>query len=101
MEKILKELGLDYEGQPGKNNSYIVDLSDDYEFGKVYSVLEQRDDVEQLDENTLLTIHNGSLLYMYKDYQLNLKGNFDTDEYSLVITDLVDNDEYKKEEDKE
>ena len=95
MENVIKELGLDYEGQPGKNHSYIVDLGSDEEFGKVYSTLETNEDVEQLEDNTLLTVHNASLLYLYKDkYQINLKSNFDTEEYSIIITDIeeLDND---------
>ena len=91
MNKVLEELGLEYEGQPGKNNSYVIDLGSDQEFGKVYSTLETNDDVEQLEDNTLLTVHNASLLYIYKDkYQITLKSNFDTEEYSLIINKLGD-----------
>ena len=95
MKNIMKELGFDYEGQEGKKNSYVVDLGSDEEFGKVYSSLETNEDVEQMEDNVLLTVHNASLLYLYKDrYQINLKGNFDTEEYSVVITDIeeIDND---------
>ena len=98
MNKVLEELGLEYEGQPGKNNSYVVDLGSDQEFGKVYSTLETNDDVEQLEDNTLLTVHNASLLYIYKDkYQITLKSNFDTEEYYLIINKLGD----MKEDDKD
>ena len=91
MDNILKELGLQYEGQKGKNNSLVVDLGSDSEFGKVYSLLETNDDVEQLEDNTLLTVHNASLIYIYKNvYQITLKSNFDTEEYSLVVNKLVD-----------
>ena len=48
-----------------------------------------------MEDNVLLTVHNASLLYLYKDrYQINLKGNFDTEEYSVVITDIeeIEND---------
>lgn len=91
LNDVLEELGLDYEGQSGKNNSLVVDLGSDSEFGKVYSILETNDDAEQLEDNTLLTVHNASLLYIFKDrYQITLKSNFDTEEYSLVINDLGD-----------
>lgn len=90
MEDILIQLGLDrYTGTLSKNNAYVVDLDTDIDFGKVYSTLEDNDDIEQLDDNTLLTVHNASIFYEYQDkYQLNLKGNFDTEEYSLVITEI-------------
>ena len=89
MEKILQELGIFEPGQVGKNNSYIVDLESDAAWGKIYSILETNNDVEQLEDNTLLTVHNASLLYIYKDkYQLNLKADFDNEIYSLICSNL-------------
>jgi hypothetical protein len=47
LNKMLEDLGLnDYDSQTGKNNSLVVDLGSDSEFGKVYSTLEVNDDVE-------------------------------------------------------
>ena len=41
MEEMLKTLGLDYlEGQYGKQNTYVIDLGSDREFGKVYTILD-------------------------------------------------------------
>lgn len=89
LREVAEELGLNYSGESGKNNSYVIDLDTDKEFGKVYSLLDRNEDVEQLEENNLLTVHNASLIYLYKDrYQINLKSNFDTDEYSIILTDL-------------
>lgn len=95
VEDVISELGLDeYEGQVGKNNSYVIDLPSDNDFGKVYSTLETNEGVEQLEDNTLLTVHNASVIYVYKDrYQINLKSNFDTDEYSVIITDMEDSED--------
>lgn len=89
LREIAEELGLNYSGEYGKNNSYVIDLYTDKEFGKVYSLFDRNEEVEQLEENNLLTVHNASLIYLYKDrYQINLKSNFDTDEYSIILTDL-------------
>lgn len=90
MDEVLKELGLDaYNGTTSKNGSYVIDLYTDIDFGKVYSILEENDSIYQLEDNTLLTVHNASIFYEYKDrYQFNLKGNFDTEEYSLVVTEI-------------
>lgn len=92
MLELLKTLGLStYVGTRSKNDSYIIDLDSDLDFGKIYSILEENDDVYQLEDNTLLTVHNASMFYEYDEkYQLNLKGNFDTEEYSLVITEIKD-----------
>lgn len=87
---MLKKLGLDYlEGQYGKQNSYVIDLPSDVEFGKVYTILETAYGVEQQSEPSLLTTHNSQLIYEYLDeYQLVLKADFDNDHYSLVCSKL-------------
>ena len=88
-EELLTELQLDtYNGVVSKNNSYVIDLDTDLDFGKVYSILEDNEDIIQLEDNTLLTVHNASVLYEYDNYQINLKGNFDTEEYSIVVTEI-------------
>lgn len=89
MEKMLQELGIFEPGQAGKNNSYVVDLDSDLAWGKIYSLLETNEDVEQMEDNTLLTVHNASVIYVYKDkYQLNLKADFDNEIYSLICSKL-------------
>ena len=90
MKEMLKQLGLDYlEGQYGKQNAYVIDLSSDSEFGKIYSILETAYGVTQAEEPTLLTVHNGQIIYNYKDeYQLILKADFDNNLYSLVCSKI-------------
>lgn len=88
-KEVLEELSINFDGQPGRGNSYVIDLPDDIEFGKVYSILESNEEVDQLEDNNLLTVHNASLLYSYKDiYQINIKADFDNDVYSVVCTDI-------------
>ena len=91
LDNILKELNLDvYPGTSGKNNSYILDLNSDNEWGKVYTILDNSPLLYQRDENTLLTEHNSSLIYEYDDENImfNLKADFDNDQYSLVISEI-------------
>ena len=38
--KALDELGIYYEGTYGKNESYVIELENDSEWGKIYSILE-------------------------------------------------------------
>ncbi len=89
MEELIKKLGITLPGEYTRSNSYTVDIKSDAEWGKIYSLLETNDDVESLEDNTLLTIHNASLLYVYNDeYQLNLKADFDNETYSLVCSKI-------------
>lgn len=90
--KLLDELKLDaYSGTFGRDGSYIIDLESDAIFGKVYTLLDNKENVYQREENTLLTTHSGSLLYDVDvdgvNYILNLKADFDSNQYSLVISE--------------
>ena len=87
---MLKTLGLDYlEGQYGKQNTYVIDLGSDREFGKVYTILDNAYGVDQEEESVLLTVHNSQIIYNYMDeYQLVLKADFDHELYSLIISEI-------------
>ena len=90
MEEMLYEIGIqDLQGQSGKNDSYVIDLGSDTEWGRVYSLLEKCANVYQLEENNLLTTHNASFQYVWKDdYQITLKADFDNELYSIVFLEV-------------
>ena len=98
MDKLLRELGLALEGEYSKDGSYVVDIYDSNEFGKVYSALESNNDAEELYDNSLLTIHNANISYLFGDYQLTLNADFDQELYKLVITEYeyVEDEEENK-----
>ena len=87
MDEVLKKLGISLDGEFSKDGSYIVDIYNSDEFGRVYSVLEKNDDVEELYSNSLLTIHNSSISYLYDNYQITLVADFEQDLYKLVISE--------------
>lgn len=99
MEQVLKQLKIDKPGAYGRNNTYVVDIENSDEFGKIYSILDKNNDVEQNEENSLLTLHNASIYYLYKDYQINLIGDFDADQYRMVVANVAE--EMSKEGDEE
>lgn len=90
VEEILDDLKIYYSGTWGKNNSYVIDLADDSEWGKIYSILETSEDMEELEESTLLTVHNANLIYEYKDeWQFVLSADFDNnDNYRLTVKEI-------------
>lgn len=90
VEEILDDLKIYYSGTWGKNNSYVIDLADDSEWGKIYSILETNEDMEELEESTLLTVHNANLIYEYKDeWQFVLSADFDNnDSYRLTVKEI-------------
>lgn len=89
VEELLQELGLDLIGSYSDDGSYVVDLADSEEFGKVYSTLEDSELVRLLEDSTTLTEHNGSIQYECEDlFMLTLISDFDSDIYKLVIREI-------------
>lgn len=87
MDEVLKKLGISLDGEFSKDGSYIADIYNSDEFGRVYSVLEKNDNVEELYSNSLLTMHNSSISYLYDNYQITLIADFEQDLYKLVISE--------------
>ena len=94
---VLRDLGIAFDGEYSKDGSYIIDLYDSDQFGKIYSLLEKNKDVENLEDLSTLTIHNSNIAYLYDDYELNLIADFDQNLYKLVITEY----EYVKDEEED
>lgn len=89
VEELLQKLGLDLVGSYSDDGSYVIDLADSREFGKVYSTLEDSELVSLLEDSTTLTEHNGSIQYEYEDmFMLTLTSDFDGDIYKLVIREI-------------
>lgn len=84
IRKVLQELGIEERGNYSKDDSYVVDLPNSDEFGKIYSKLDKNDDVEYLEDNSLLTVNNASMYYRYDDIQITLIADFLNDEYKVV-----------------
>lgn len=103
MDEVLRKLGVVLDGEFTKDGSYVADIYDSDEFGRVYSALEKNDEVEELYDHSLLTIHNTSVSYLYGDYQITLVADFDQNLYKLTMSEYeyVDDentDEYEEDE---
>lgn len=90
LNQLLDNLNINYPGEYGRgDSSYIIDLDSDTNWGKIYTILDNSPDLYQNEENVLLTEHNSSLIYDYEDtFMLNLKADFDNEQYSLVISEI-------------
>ena len=93
MEEVLKEIGITRKGEYSKRGSYVIDMEDSDDFGRMYSILDKNKDVEELGDNAINNIHTINLIYLYGDYQLNLTADFDADKYMLIVTKLDDSEE--------
>ena len=90
IESFLKDIAsIDRVGTYSEDGSYVIDFDTSDDFGVMYSKLDKNDELEYMDENSLLTVHNASLLYKYRDeLQINLIADFDNDEYKIVVNEL-------------
>ncbi|MBO7696645.1 MAG: hypothetical protein J6T10_28795 [Methanobrevibacter sp.] len=87
MESVLRKLNIYLEGSYSKDGSYVVDIYDSDDFGRIYSLLDNNNSVEELDDSSLLNQHSANISYLYDDYQLTLIADFDEDLYKLVVTE--------------
>lgn len=95
MEELLKSLGIDKKGMEGDGGSYVVDIDNYDEFGKMYAILEkaqQEDKIEQLEESSIINVHTTDVTYAIfgenedETFEISLLGDLDQDIYKLVVT---------------
>ena len=99
INKFLDELNIFVSGYY-EGDDYIVDLSSDDEFGRIFSLLDSADNLQNYD--TDLSEEETHLVYYSDEFEVHLTGNFDTNEYQLIVKPLSeDNEEETEEETKE
>lgn len=90
LEQLLRELNIHITGSYTNKDTYVIDLEDSNEYGRIYSLLERSDLLELINDTSFLNSENGSMEYRYEDeestiIQLSLIANWDNDEYKLVV----------------
>lgn len=92
IEEYLKSIGISNKGTFGEDDSYVIQLNNSNEFGRMFTKLDSIDDVEQLEDNQVITEQGSSLMYesLSEPYLLNLIADFDGGIYELVVTRIND-----------
>lgn len=90
VEEYLKSIGISKEVEQGTDDSYVVSIINSNEFGKIFSKLENAEDLDPLEDNQVVTEQGSSLVYesISEPYILNLIADFDNDVYQLVINEV-------------
>ena len=88
LEKFLEKLGITQVGHYTKTNTYIIDIDDSDEYGKIYSLLDKSDEIEEDEDSSTITVHNSNLVFESDNYQLTLIADFDQDTYKLVCKEF-------------
>ena len=88
LEKFLENIGISNVGHYTKSNSYVIDLDDSEEYGRVYSRLDKCDELVEDEDSSTLTIHTSNIVFESDDYQFVLIADFDQDIYKLVCKEM-------------
>lgn len=88
LEKFLESIGISNVGHYTKSNSYVIDLDDSEEYGRVYSRLDKCDELVEDEDSSTLTIHTSNIVFESDDYQFVLIADFDQDIYKLVCKEM-------------
>ena len=89
MQEFAELLGIDIGGTYARDGSYVIDLGDANMFGRIYSILDNNEDLEYIETTSLLNVNNSSLNYRYGDeYQISLIADFNQDQYKVVIEEM-------------
>ena len=87
--ELLKELGITKRGSYADTDTYVIDLDDSNDYGKINSILDKSEILDPIDESSYLTADNANLDYKYEDqFILSLIADFEEDYYQLVITEM-------------
>ena len=87
VNEYIKSIGIKYTANKSEDGNYIVDLPNSDEFGRVFSILEKADDLDQVEDNQIITEQGSSLMYesMSEPYLISLLADWEADLYQLVI----------------
>ena len=84
MEEFLNSLGIEGQLQKSKS-SYVLDILDSNDYGKIYSILDKSDEVEEDPESSQVTLDYSSIQFYNDEYNIQLIADFENDEYRLTI----------------
>lgn len=88
IEDVAKILKVDMFKNTASGDSVTYILDSDNTFGSVYTTLESNDAFQETDNNYMLNVDVANFAYVYNNaYVVELKGNFDSDTYSVTITE--------------
>ena len=88
LEKFLDSIGITQTGHYTKSNSYVIDIEDSDEYGKIYSSLDKCEELVEDEDSSTLTIHTSNIVFESDNYQFVLIADFDQDTYKLVCKEI-------------
>lgn len=89
ISQYLKQNNINKTYTISEDNNYIITLDNSDDFGKMFSHLEKIEDLEQLEDNQVVTEQGTSILYKSnsENYLFNLIADFDGNVYELIVSE--------------
>ncbi len=84
MEELLKDIGIN-NTFTRKGNQLIYDIKNGDEYGRIYSLLDKSDLVDEDEESSMITMDNSSIQWVADEGTITLIADFNLDEYKLVV----------------
>lgn len=85
MEDFLKSIGIVETGTMSDDGCYVIDIDDSNEYGKIYSTLDQCDEIDEDEDSSFVTGEQCSVQYINDDFTITLISDFDEDIYRLTV----------------
>lgn len=84
MEEFLRQIGIKYDGEYTDDGNYFIELEDDDDYAKVYSLLEKTTELEEDEDASQLTDDTSSIQYINDKYTITLLSDYESDQYALI-----------------
>lgn len=84
MEEFLQSLGIKGNLQKS-SNSYVMDIDNSNEYGRIYSLLDKSEEVEEDPESSQVTFDYSSIQFFNDEYIIQLIADFENNSYRLTI----------------
>ena len=90
INQYLKSIGIDKEPVESDSGSFVIDLLNSQEYGKMFSKLEKSEDLDILEDNQVIIEEGSSLVYesISQPILISLLADFEGDKYQIVINNI-------------
>lgn len=85
MKEFLRSLGINQEGHESDDGVYIVSIEDSNEYSKVFSKLENSDQVHEVENDSVFDLEKNVLYFESESYDLELYADLEEDSYELIV----------------
>lgn len=84
MKEFLRKIGIYKDGEFTDDGNYFIELEDDDEYARFYSLLDKTNELVEDEDASQLTQDNASIQYVNDKYTITLLSDYESDQYALI-----------------